>query len=272
MNKILIVLLWVITPVYLLAQVPSKVKQLTSHKIESRFMEIDRLQQLYIVTNTYSIQKYDTKGILVQTFNENNLGPISTLDVSNPFQILVFYREYQTVVILDRTLSEVNRIRLADLDYIQVDAIGLSSDNQLWLYDPINYFLQKIAVGGKVEFESPDLSMVLDDAFVPNRLLERDATIYLNDPDYGILIFDVFGNYLRTLQIQGLLYFQLIQDQLVWLDLSKKLHFYRIRSFQEQEVDLTKFELSIKDLQQVAWAPGRLCLRYRDRIEWYTWD
>lgn len=252
------------------AQAPKPtLKVLATVNIESRFAEIDRMQQLYVVTDDHTVQKYDNKGVLIKTFNENRLGSLTAVDVSNPFQPLLYFEEYQTVVVLDRSLSELYRFNLNDLGYVQVDAVGISSDNQIWLYDANNFMLKKIDSRGNIQKEGPDLSATLRDDFLPRKLIEQEYSIFVNDPDYGILVFDLFGNYQRTLQILGLNYFQVMQQQLVWMDSEATLHRFHLYSLQEVETDLSALGLATKDLKQACWAVERLCLRYSDRIVWY---
>ena len=122
--------------------------------------QADQVDFLYLVANN-SIEKYDQKGQLLATYRENNLGAIAKIDVNNPFQILVFFEEYGKVVLLDRTLSEQQRFSVGELeggDFLQ--AIGLSSDNQIWLYDTELFLLRKINRNGKTIRQSLDLSLL----------------------------------------------------------------------------------------------------------------
>jgi hypothetical protein len=270
MHKIL--LLFILQFAFNIAQAQDPaptMKVLATVNIESRFAEIDRMQQLYVVTDDHTLQKYDNKGILVKTFNENGLGILTSVDVSNPFQPLLYFEEYQTVVVLDRSLSELYRFNLNDLGYVQVDAVGISSDNQVWLYDANNFMLKKIDSRGAIQKEGPDLSATLRDDFLPRKLIEQEYNIFVNDPDYGILLFDLFGNYQRTIKILGLEYFQVMHQQIVWMDMDATLHRFHLYSLQEVETDLSALGLATKNLEQACWAAERLCLRYTDRIVWY---
>lgn len=252
------------------AQDTTSLVPLATVTVKSRFAEIDRMQQLYVVTDDHTLQKYSSDGVLIKTFNENRLGSLTTVDVSNAFQPLLYYEEYQTVVVLDRSLSELYRFNLNDLGYVQVEAVGISSDNLIWLYDANNFMLKKIDNRGDVQREGPDLSATLRDDFWPRRLLEQEYSIFVNDPDYGILLFDLFGNYQRTLQILGLNYFQVMHQQIIWLDSEQHLQRFHLYSLQVIETDLAALGLPTEGLLQACWALERLCLRFADRIEWYV--
>lgn len=242
-------------------------RELKTIEVEALAIEMDRLQQIYVVLKGGALEKYSAEGELLFRFNENNLGEIQSLDVSNPHQLLVFYGNYQTIVFLDRSLSEINRFDLTDLGYLQVEAVGMSSDNQIWVYDPNELLLQKIDQNGAVLQESPDLSAVLDDAFMPNRLIERDYQVFLNDPDYGVILFDVFANYQKSLEIRGLPYFQWQVAALQWLDEEKRLRRFHLNSFQQEVLELNSKGLPTEGLLQLAQVNTHFCARYAKKLE-----
>ena len=60
-----------------------------------------------------------------------------------PLICLLYYAEYLTIVTLDRTLNPTGEIRLNELNLLEVKAVGLSNDNQVWLYDEQGRKLRK---------------------------------------------------------------------------------------------------------------------------------
>src|SRR5690606_30517568 len=73
---------------------------------KGKLIEIDPLGNLYITTATNDIIKYDSKGKLLATVNYKVLGNISWIDASNPFEIYVFYRDQNKLIILDNLLNQ----------------------------------------------------------------------------------------------------------------------------------------------------------------------
>ena len=45
--------------------------------------------------------------------------------------------------------------------------------------------------------------LLLNRRVAPNYLREHNQRVYVNDPAVGVLVFDVFGKYLKTLPITG---------------------------------------------------------------------
>lgn len=66
-------------------------------------------------------------------------GRITRVDITNPLLIVLFYADFNTVVLLDNQLNEVRRIDFNRLPGpVVVQAVGLASQNRLWLYDAIS--------------------------------------------------------------------------------------------------------------------------------------
>lgn len=238
-------------------------KSIKAIKEKVRWMEVDKMQQLYLIKDDHTLEKYTPDGQLLFQFNENALGEISCIDISNPFRILVFYQDYGMVIFLDRTLSEINRHDLSELEISQVQAIATASDNNIWLFDNDSYTLKKISNQNEVLLESADLNLLLSEDLIPERMMEFDTRVYLNAPETGILVFDVFGNYIKTIDIRHLDYFQMYEGQVFYVR-DKSFITYHLLSFQTKEIKLPVIE---DKLVQVCIGQERLYLRYPDKTE-----
>jgi len=79
------------------------------------------------------------KGDIVVKYKNVALGEIYRADLQNPLQIVLFYRRFNTVVLLDNQLNETASINFSMLPNNQpeliAEAAGLASQNRLWLYD-----------------------------------------------------------------------------------------------------------------------------------------
>ena len=113
-----------------------------------RIAKMDHLGNIYIVDDQNRLSKFDTTGLRMFNVVNNNLGEIHSIDVGNPFKIMTFYRDQQTILLLDNTLSEIQRIRIADWKLQDVTAACLSPDNALWLFDGTNKTLIKMEDSG----------------------------------------------------------------------------------------------------------------------------
>ncbi len=64
------------------------------------------------------------------------LGEISHVDINNPLKIVVFYENFNTIILLDNQLNELQKINLSENEIpIVATAVGLASQNRLWIYN-----------------------------------------------------------------------------------------------------------------------------------------
>jgi hypothetical protein len=183
---------------------------------EGQLFTTDKLQNLYFVTNTNQIISYDPNCQERFQYNNYTLGQLSAIDVSNPLNIIVFYADFQSIILLDRTLNFSGEVNLLDLGLFNVKCVGSSVDNNIWLYDEAAFTLKKIDQSGKTIVSSNDLSLELVSPPLPTQLIARDTRVYLNDPQQGILIFNQFGQYQKTIPLKNIQTFQVIGDRIIY--------------------------------------------------------
>src|SRR4026208_887268 len=88
---------------------------LTSLNVDATFLTSDYLQNAYVITSQNSLVKIDSVGNILFTYNQNRFGQLEFADATNPLKLVLSYPDYQTVVMLDNTLSEVGTISLKQL-------------------------------------------------------------------------------------------------------------------------------------------------------------
>lgn len=64
------------------------------------------------------------------------LGKIHTIDFINPLKIVLFYKDFNSVVLLDNQLSEITKINLNDYTIV-AQTCSTASQNRLWIYDSL---------------------------------------------------------------------------------------------------------------------------------------
>lgn len=180
------------------------------------FITTDKLLNVYVITARGEFVKYTPEGKEIARYNNFSLGNPSLVDATNPFQILLYFPEFMTVVTLDNTLNEAARYELFDLNVSEVDALCFANDGNVWLYDPTTFTLKKIDRNSKVLLESENFAFVFDELPQPNFLIERNNRLYMNDPQRGVFIFDVYAAYETLIPVMGLENLQVIDEQLVY--------------------------------------------------------
>ena len=119
---------------------------------------LDNLDNLYVISSTGQIKKYNAAGDSVAVYNQiRNFGKSFAIDVSNPLKVLLFYKDFSTVVVLDRFLAGITTVNLKNHNIIQPAAVALSYDNNIWVYDEYDSKLKKINEQGDLILETSDL-------------------------------------------------------------------------------------------------------------------
>lgn len=67
-----------------------------------------------------------------------SLGKPTKIDFQNPLKIMLFYENFNTIILLDNQLSETQKINLSENDVpIMAAAAGIASQNRLWIYNSL---------------------------------------------------------------------------------------------------------------------------------------
>ena len=165
---------------------------------------VDNLDNLYVLTAGNQLKKLTPGGDSVAVFNDvKRFGQASLIDASNPMKVLLYYRDFTSVVMLDRFLNIRNSIDLRKHGIFQVKAIGQSYDNKIWLYDEVNNRLKKVDEDGRVLLETPDFRQLFEEAPAPQMIFDQDQLVYLYDSAQAIYVFDYFGTLKNKIPITG---------------------------------------------------------------------
>ena len=175
-------------------------------KLKGDFIEftVDNLDNIYTLNSRNQVKKYNANGDSVAVFNDvRKFGQASLIDVSNPLKILLYYRDFATVVVLDRFLNAVNVVDLRRLNIFQARAIGQSYDNKIWVYDELENKLKKVDETGKLVLETVDMRQVLDRSISPVKIFDENRYVYVYDPQKAMYVFDYYGAMKNGILISG---------------------------------------------------------------------
>ncbi len=183
---------------------------------KATFITTDKLLNVFVITERGELVKYTPEGEEKFRYNNFSLGNPTLADATNPFQILLYYPEFQTIVTLDNTLNEAARYELFDLQANDVQALCFANDGNLWLYDPVTFTLKKIDRNGEILLESEIFTFLFDELPQPNFIVERANQIYLNDPAQGVFVFDVYAAFEELIELKDLTAFQILDRKIVY--------------------------------------------------------
>ena len=152
-------------------------------------------------------------------------------------RIILFYKDFNRIITLDNTLSEVGEATALETIGFPLTALAAAShDNGLWIYDQTNFELVRLNRNLQIENRTGNLSQVLGIALQPNFIIEKDNRLFLNNPSTGILIFDIFGTYSKTIPEKELKNFQVLDENIIYY-----------RKPELSEINITTLEKTVFD-------------------------
>jgi hypothetical protein len=155
---------------------------------------IDNLGNVYTINRDNQLKKFNQNGDSIAVYNNiRRYGKIYSLDAANPLKLLLYYKDFGTIVILDRFLNIRNTIDLRKLNIFQVKAIGQSYDNNIWIYDEQEAKLKKLDDSGNILTESADFRLIMETAPSPVTIVDHNRLVNIYDPGSGLFVFDYFG-------------------------------------------------------------------------------
>ncbi len=215
----------------------------------------DNLGNIYIISGK-NLTKYNNKGSKIATYTNQYQGPITSLDVSDPFHLLLFYRDYNQVVFLDNYLAELRSpVNLDDLGYAYSSLACNSGRGGFWLYDERFRQLFYININLETVFKSRDLTSITGN-HNPSGITEKGQQLYMNIPDSGIFVFDQYANYINNYPVKQASHIGLDQEHIIYYRKGDDLCVYNTRFLEKKMIPLPEK----KDLKNIEVIGNKLYL------------
>ena len=181
-------------------------------KTKLNYFVTDNIGNVYTIKDDELI-KYLVSGKLFARYSNLKLGSISTVDATNPLKILLYYRDFQQIVFLDNQLTTNSEpISLEALGYEQTDLVCAGANNSFWIYDKQNNELVRFNEASKKVCSTGNLKQILQADLKPNFMKEHNGFLFLNSPETGIYVFDIFGTFSRIISLKNLKQFEANED------------------------------------------------------------
>jgi hypothetical protein len=177
---------------------------------------VDNLGNIYLINKNNQLKELTANGDSVAVYNAvSRYGDIYYIDVTNPLKILVYYKDFATIVVLDRLLNIINTIDLRGQGIFQVKAIASAYDNNVWIYDELDAKLKRIADDGTLVDQTTDFRQLFDSVPDPSVIIDQNGLVYLYDTARGVYVFDHYGSLKNHVQLKNWLDFTVIDKNLL---------------------------------------------------------
>lgn len=193
----------------------NNVKPLCRIDTAASFIGIDKLDNTYLVTPDNELLKYSPTGKLLWNYSNRNLGRLTQIDVTDPFRVVLFYPALEQLVVLNNNLNEINRYSFAQDATRQITLVASANTNGYWVFDQNNRELIRLSNDFADELQSGNYYQITGKDVKPTMMRADNQYVYLYDPQQGVLQFDRFGAYIKTIVTGALTNFQVKENFLI---------------------------------------------------------
>jgi hypothetical protein len=100
---------------------------------ETTFIGVDSYKNLYSIKDMVLYKKGPDGNF---TFNDFQLGNLSSVDIINPLKIVLFYADTNTVLLLDNRLNLIERIVFNNLpEFVNISTATNAGNSNLWIFN-----------------------------------------------------------------------------------------------------------------------------------------
>lgn len=234
--------------------------------IAANLLQVDELGNAYVVRNDNAFIKFNENGDSVANYMSISNGTISSVDVTNPLRVMLYYSKFAKLVLLDRVLAPKNELNLRKLNQLNTNVVAVSAEGNLWVYDQFTATLNKLDMELNYIIHGNDLRQQLSELPTPVYLTERDRRVYMADTAQGIFIFDQYGSYVNILSIFGVNTLQVVGSQIIYQK-GSTLFAYDFKKMTETTIPIP--EIPGSTILQAAFCRNTLYVLYKENLVLY---
>lgn len=165
------------------------------------FAGIDEFQNLYYINDNILYKQTKNK---TYSYSNISLGKLTTVSIQNPFKLILFYADFNAVIILDNNLNELTE----KIDFTKetlfnnVQFVTGSSQNNIWLFADDNKLHLYDYKDLSEQMQTQPLSFYEED-FIPKTIVGTYKNVWVLSAE-GVLQFNEYGSYIDTLEKPGI--------------------------------------------------------------------
>jgi hypothetical protein len=266
MKKMLAILFVLFAFVAIKAQKDTCCKLIAEIKGDVVDFTVDNLDNVYVLNSKDQLKKYNSNGDSVAVFNNvKRFGKLSSIDASNPLKVLLYYKDFVTIVVLDRLLAQSSVIDLRKQRIYEVNVIAQSYDNNIWLFDESESKLKKIDDYGKLLMQTADFRQLFEEAPQVVNISDQNGFVYLYDPRQNVFVFDYYGGLRNKIPLQSWENFK-VAEKFIYGNNHDTLHRYNISTFVQDNQPI----YALKDAAKTNFTASRLYALKTDGLKIYS--
>ncbi len=159
------------------------------------FVGVDEFESMYYIQDNILYKKTSKQ---IFSFSNIDSGKLTSVNIQNPFKVILFYADFNAAIILDNNLNELTQ----KIDFTKetlfnnVSFVTGASQNNLWLYANDNK-LHLYDYQGKTELLQTQAITFYDPNFLPISIISTYKNVWILSKT-EILEFNEYGIYTKS--------------------------------------------------------------------------
>lgn len=220
------------------------------------FVGIDNTNNSYYIKDNVLYKK--TKKTL-KTYANIHLGKIDRVDITNALKIVVFYKDFNSIILLDNQLNELtNSIDFTTVLNKNISYVGTTINANLWLFSNDDNSLQI----WNYKTKKTIIDIPLQSDFKYKIASSNYRNIWLFSSKKGIR-YNVYGSFMEQIEIENIKKVIAYKKGIICLT-DTNFFYYKEKEFKEliainkeKEIDVKKVDFYIKK-NQIYFFDGKL--------------
>lgn len=203
-----------------------------------RYATVDRPGDLYVVTTSGQIQRFDKDGNVASVYKNN---PAPTLfDPRDGSRLFAYFRSDQHFAFLDPSFEITRSQKLDPATAIDPWLMCVSGDYNFWILDAADLSLKKINASTGTVTVDVKISEVSGDSLSSYVYLrEYQGFVFLHHKKKGVLVFSGLGKPLKTIGQANLTHFNFLGEEFYYHS-SNAIHFFNLFTAETRQIPLTQ--------------------------------
>lgn len=232
---------------------------------DARKMAADNLGNIYLIKADNSIEKRNCKGQLLNQNNFKVYGNLYSIDVSNPFEIYLYYKESNKIVFTDNQLTYRGLIDLNNTPELQAVAVARSFDNGIWVFDLSDMQLKKYDKNMQLQQQSGNILQFVSGNVEINKISDQFNRVIIYNEETGFEWFDIFANHIKSLSFTQVNTWFNAENAIYYSNVSG-LYQYNIKTLDLKQLTLDPDEPVIS----VSLLPGGMAVLFTNKAACYS--
>ncbi|PHS67621.1 MAG: hypothetical protein COB12_02460 [Flavobacterium sp.] len=204
----------------------------------NQFIGYDSYNDLFYVKDQVLYKKTTSN---LYNFKDFQLGEIYSVDIVNPMNIAVYYQDFNTVVLLDNKLTEIERVEFNNIsEFTNTSQVTMAANNSLWIF---NIDLQQLEL---YNYRSKIKTLV-------SQPINGEVLSFASNFNYCFVLteekiraYNIYGSLLAEIYNEGFQKIVQLNENLIAI---KDNELYYIDKETRESKKIKSPEITIKDLQ-----------------------